>query len=221
MSSTTRLIEVSFPEAEFLAHLYGIAFDLETAASLCDKAVELGRPRPNDFPVIEGLVAAAVVRYGRCFASGVRRRLKREDLAKLDASDLAAHDYFKALRDKFVAHSVNPFEDTYVTAAATERDGIKLPITSVNAGQHRLALSPETAKALADLVAKVDLIVRGKVASEERRLLAVIQALPIETIHNGDLHTPHRFHAGDVHKPRKSSSPSNKRSSGATLGPKE
>ena len=202
MPGMHRAVEVKLPEAEVLADLYGIVFDLEVAAHLCDKAIELGRPRQLDYLVVEGLVAAAVVRYCRCFPSRGRLGLRREDITELGDDNLQTHDYFKDLRDKFVAHSVNPFEETYVTATASERDGVKYPIQSVGTGQHRLVLSPTTAEALADLISKVSKVVKKRVAAEEQRLIGVIQALPLDTVHSGDLHTPRRFKASDVSKTR-------------------
>lgn len=202
MPSNHRAVEVTLPEAEVLADLYGIVFDLEATTRLCAKAIELGQPIQHDYLIVEGLVAAAVVRYCRCFPSRARLGLRREDLAELDDEDLQTHNYFKNLRDKFVAHSVNPFEETYVTATASEQDGIKYPIQSVGPGQHRLVLSPTTAEALADLITKVNGIVRRRVSAEEQRLLGVIQALPLDTIHSGDLHTPRPLKASDVGKTR-------------------
>lgn len=144
----------------------------------------------EDYFVEEGLVTAAVVKYGRCFTKGVRLSLKLEELAELDSDNAAAHDYFMALRNKFIAHAVNAFEETYVTASAREKDGEQLPITSVHAGQHRMLLTAETAESLGRLVSNVKAIIKRRVALEERKLLTFIQSLPLETIHCGDLHTP-------------------------------
>jgi hypothetical protein len=148
-------------------------------------------------------VAAAVVRYIRCFGTGVRWGLRREDILELGERELSAHDYFKDLRDKFVVHSVNPFEDTFVTAVASEWDGVRHPITSLGWAQNRRALSPDIAFVLARLAAGVRAVIQQWVAVEERRLLAVIQALPLDTIHNGDLNSPRLIKDSDVSKSRK------------------
>jgi hypothetical protein len=206
MPRDSRVVEVKLPEAEVLADLYGIVFDLDAAAYLCDRAIELSQPRSRDSLVVEGLVAAAVIRYGRCFASGVRFGLTSTDLGDLGHGALESHGYFKDLRDKFVAHSVNPFEETFVTATATEQGGVKLPIRAIGPGQHRLVLSASTAEALGRLISDVNAVVGKRVAAEERRLLRVIQGLPLEAIHGGDLHTPRRLAASDVSKSRKVSS---------------
>jgi hypothetical protein len=92
-----RAVEVTLPEAELLADLYGVMFDLKAAAHLCSKAIELGGATQNDYLLVEGLVAAAVIRYCRCFPSRARLGLRRKDLAELDGKDLQTHDYFKNL----------------------------------------------------------------------------------------------------------------------------
>jgi hypothetical protein len=87
---------------------------------------------------------------------------------------------------------------------------VKFPITSVNAGQHRVVLSAEVAESLRHLVVTVRALVKQRVNAEEKRLLAIIQSLPIETIHSGDLHTPRIITATDVHKRRKRGARSNR-----------
>jgi hypothetical protein len=175
--SHSRAVEVKLPEAELLAELYSIVSDLEAAADYCTKAAALERSKPRDFVIEEALVWAAVIRYGRCFTSGIRLRLGREDLANLPSEDLVEHDHFYALRDRFVAHSICPFEETYVTASAHERDGVRLPITAVGPGHHRVLLEGSTARALGSLIVKVKDEIKRRVVEEEKILLTLIQGL--------------------------------------------
>jgi len=211
MPSVTRAVEINLPEAVLLADLYEIAFDLGAAERLCDKVIELGKQLSRDYFVEEGLVVAAVVKYGRCFTDGVRLSLKLDDLATLDADNAAAHDYFIALRHKFIAHAVNAFEETYVTASARTKDGEMFPITSVHPGQHRMLLTAETAHALVQLISGVTAIVKVRIVAEEQKLLAFIQSLPIETIHSGDLHKPRSMAPNQVHDSRSRGVHSNKK----------
>jgi len=203
MPSLSRVVEIKMSEAELLADLYGIIIDLDTAAQLCSKVIELSKTKTKDLIIEEGLVGAAVIRYGRCFTTGVRVRLGLEDLAELNAEELEAHNYFYALRNRFVAHSISPFEETYVTATAREQDGEKFPITSLNPGHHRIVLSAEIAESLTNLISSVKTLVKKKVTLEEQGLLDIIQGLPLETIHAGDLYTPRQIQASDVHMSRK------------------
>jgi hypothetical protein len=203
MPSETRLVEVKLPEAELLADLYGIAFDLGYVEELCSKAIEVAESIPRDWLVEEALVSAAVIKYGRCFTDGVRMRLGFEDLAVLHSDTIATHEYFIELRHKTVAHAVNAFEETYVNAAARVKDGEKFPITSLSPGQHRVILSSSMAQSLRDLSSTVKSFVKKRIESEEGVLLEFIQALPIDEIHSGDLHRP--IGNIDVRKPMKRS----------------
>lgn len=72
MPTKTRAVEVNLAEAEELADVYGVQFDLRNSAYLCEKAIELSQVERPDNLVIEGLVSAAVVRYCRCFPSRAR-----------------------------------------------------------------------------------------------------------------------------------------------------
>jgi len=203
MAGLHRAVEVKLPEAEILADLYSIQYDLEIATHLCKAASEMAAPRPHDSLAVEGLVTAAIVRYFRCFSSGARLGLRRSDIGDLDDQSLVDHDYFKALRDKFVAHSVNPFEENWVTATASERDGVRYPITSVGHGSHRMLLSTGEARTMGTLITKVRRILEPRIRDEEERLLAVIQKLPRDFLHNSDLRTPARFALSDVSRSRK------------------
>jgi hypothetical protein len=189
MPTHSRCVEVNLPETIRLADLYEIRLDLEAAERWCEQATRFGQTI-DGLNVAEGLTTAAVVKYARCFVSGVRLSLKHGDISCLDAASMASHEYFYELRNRFVAHAVNPFEETYVTTTASERDGVKQPVTSVNAGQLRLVLAAGTAARLHELIQKVNSIVAQLIATEERQVLAFLRSLPLETIHAFDLHPP-------------------------------
>jgi len=189
MPTHSKCVDLDLPETVRLADLYEIRFDLDAAEQWCEQAVRFAQTT-DGFYIAEGLVTASVVKYARCFVTGVRLSLKLDDLVSLDAESIAAHNYFFELRTRFVAHAVNPFEETYVTATAAVRDGVPQPVTRVAAGQHRLELSASTASALHALIQKVKTIVAELIATEERQVLAFVQSLPLEAVHAFDLHRP-------------------------------
>lgn len=212
MPGLHRAVEVKMAEAAVLADLYSVRYDLEIGTHLAKAAREVGSTRPHDSLIVEGLVTAALIRYYRCFSTNVRLGLRRADIEKLDPEILGQHDYFKNLRDKFVAHSANPFEENWVTATASERDGVRYPITSVGHGSHRMLLSAGEARALGALIKQVRYVVDEKIRVEEERLLAVIQQLPLEALHNSDLRTPARFKLADAGRSRTQTRPLRARS---------
>lgn len=202
MPTVTRAIEITLPEAVLLADLQEIRFDLDEVLVLCEKITELAAQPRRDYCIEEALVSAAIVRYGRCFTEGVRLSLKQDDLSELDELDAGAHNFFIALRHKFIAHAVNAFEETYVTASARERDGVLLPIESLGAGQHKILLNAGMIPALSRLATSVRNVIWSRIRAEEQILLPVIQALPLEVAHAGNLHTPKHFNPESVGKPR-------------------
>lgn len=203
MPSHHRAVQITLPGAETLADLFGIAYDLDESVQLCNKAVELSSETPTDYRLVEAVVTAALVRYFRCQSTGVRLGIQSSDLASLSEDDLRIHQYLKDLRDKYVAHSVNPFENSYVTATATEKDGELLPITSLNPGNHRVMLSAETARMILGVVRKVRDINDAKISEEKQRVLAIVQSRPLEEIHGGDLYQPQPIQASHVGRSRR------------------
>lgn len=201
MPTHSRAVEVKHKEAAVLADLYSINYDLGLATHLA-KAARKAAANGEDTIVVEGIITASLIRYFRCFATNVRLGLVRSDLAELNDKLLKQHDYFKHLRDKFVAHSVNPFEENWVTATASIRDDLPQPITSLAHGCHRLVLHASEARELCALIKQVRYIVEAKIKAEEQRLLSVIQALPLDVIHSSDLRSPARFSLNDVGRSR-------------------
>ena len=68
----------------------------------------------DDGLLANALQEAALIAYARCFGTGKRFGLTEENIAKGPPGALAYHRYLKDMRDKHIAHSVNPFEQTAV-----------------------------------------------------------------------------------------------------------
>lgn len=199
MPINAKAAKVPLPEADVLADIYGVGYDLDSAIELSLRAISLAKESPHDYYLIEAITTAAIVRYFRCLSTGQRLGLQAGDIAQLSQADQKTHNYFKNLRDKFVAHSVNPYELSYVTATVRTRDGIPEPVTSLQPGHHRVVLSQYTASELLDLLRKVRDINDAKATQEKGRLLARINELPLSEVHGWDLHQPtsmSRAHAG-------------------------
>lgn len=189
MPSNTKLAKVECPEAAYLADLYSVLDDLSISSFLCSHVLEAAKRGEHANPIIEAIASAAIVRYLRCFGGGVRLGLSQTHLNQLQPENLKNHLYLKDLRDKFIAHSVNPFEESYVNATIVVRDGIKQPVESISAGHHRVVPSASEAKKLFELLSEMQLIVRKIVVAEEEKLLAHIQSLPLDIVHKWDLHS--------------------------------
>lgn len=112
------------------------------------------------------LAVAAVVMYGRAFATGVRET--KPEIDDLPADMRTAHQHLIDLRNKHVSHSVNWHESVaivaYLTDNAFEHPGIK------RLGQIHMEYAPLTNHDAETLVSLCDLhLQRIKVRSERVR----------------------------------------------------
>ena len=100
--------KVNHKVAERWADLTGIANDIQQVLECCDLLVSVG----DDGPMKKALQDSALIRYRRCFASGVRERLDISELFD-NVGALTLHKDLIALADKHVAHSVNALDGNY------------------------------------------------------------------------------------------------------------
>lgn len=108
-----RHIHLEFPEAKRLADLSGMEWDLKACVSYCEALL---RGEGNDADLARELTKttslsiSAFISYGRCFKGGVRRETELQLGAGITDADRPSHEELIAIRDKFVAHSVNDLE---------------------------------------------------------------------------------------------------------------
>jgi hypothetical protein len=110
-------------EARRLADLASLADDLAFVVEACRRIQVLSQQDESDGLVVRALWNASLVAYARCWATGVRVGLPDGLLDQLPGDGRGFHDHLMTLRDKHIAHSVNPFEDVaigvFVAPAAT------------------------------------------------------------------------------------------------------
>jgi len=107
-------VPLDFPEAHRFADLNGIKQDLEWVIRVGPKYFEY--KKQLNFDLTESLFIALVVKYGRVHAIGERRRIPAQWIKCLPEEELEAHNYVINLRNKYVAHSVNNFEENIPVA---------------------------------------------------------------------------------------------------------
>jgi len=108
------IADVDFPEAKRLADVASIIRDLQATRETCTRVIGLLDSPQKDPILLEGLWSAALVRYIRCFAYGKRYGLTEDVFEGLQGDPIGTHRWYKNLRDKHVAHSVNPYEQVRV-----------------------------------------------------------------------------------------------------------
>lgn len=125
------IVEVDYPDAEYLAAYHSIFRDLMVADDAVNRLLSMDMNSEENRCLIESLYISALVSYIRGFTSGKRAtRLSSDIFSKLNGAK-EAHNYFKDVRDKHIAHSVNPFEQVKVGVRLTPKNSDKKEIISV------------------------------------------------------------------------------------------
>jgi hypothetical protein len=110
------LFSLRFKQAEALADATSVLLDLRLAATALDRLIKLLGEKSDDDLVKGSLWTTAVVSYSRCFIGGRRPPLGESVFEGFHESALGFHRHLITMRDKHVAHSVNPFEQVAVGA---------------------------------------------------------------------------------------------------------
>lgn len=180
-----RSVSFHIPEAQALADLTGVETDLLSAENICDRFIAESEKEPCDWHLQEIICAAAIVRYGRTFPSGVRSGVATELVSKLSAEDQESHRFFKDLRDKWIAHSVNSFEENEVSAWLMPPERGPLGVTGISVRQHRVtSLNVESMRALKALCIAVRTVVKKAIEAENQVVLSIAQGLPPERFYS-------------------------------------
>jgi hypothetical protein len=108
------IVRYKSKEAAAIAELFSIRQDLLLTEQICERLLSVLQAPSNDAVLVEALWSAALVRYARSFTTGKRQTLNPSLVAHLPGDPMSDHIYYKNQRDKFIAHSVNPFEQSVV-----------------------------------------------------------------------------------------------------------
>jgi hypothetical protein len=139
----------------------------------------------DDLLLAQSLFFSAVVTYGRTLGSGVRSGVTRDQIRQLSEPLQHRHHYFKDIRDKFVAHSVNAFEENSVKLYLTPEEHGERSVSSIGLGHSRIAaLSHMDIAGLQELAVAVLGIVKEEMDRERARLLDFARSLPVDNFYN-------------------------------------
>ena len=181
-----RYVHFEHQEAQRLADLNGVEYDLELVSSLGKQFLENDHfASSSNLLLAQAFFMSAVVTYGRTFGSSVRTGVTRAQIEELPENLQILHQYFKDVRDKFVAHSVNAFEENCVKLYLTPEERGGPGVASIGLGHARIAtLSHQDMAHLLELVTAVSDLVQKEMESEKTRLLEFSRTLPIEDVYN-------------------------------------
>jgi hypothetical protein len=182
MATNTFVDLPSMKEAKTLADLTSIEQDLRTAREFAELYLcEYGKPQyQHNMP--DALMVATLIRYERPFKGGIRTPLPRaEDL--LSKEQITKHQYFLAMRDKYIAHPVNDFEENQPIARywveRVDTEGITADtegITAIECMHGRIVgLSGEDVRGIIELANAWLEYVQQKLQEEKAKLLEIVR----------------------------------------------
>ncbi|MDI6778454.1 MAG: hypothetical protein QMD77_04685 [Patescibacteria group bacterium] len=125
------IAKIEFEEAKILADLSAIVQDLGSIMKICLRLEEMLKNKSKDSLLIESFWTTALIKYARCFKSGKRFGLDESILDGLKGEPHKAHKFYLDMRDKHVAHSVNPFEQMQVGLMLSPENDNKKNIVGV------------------------------------------------------------------------------------------
>jgi len=198
--------KVDCKEAKILADLTLIFQDLTFVVNVLKCLKQLLRENSKDRILVESFWTAALISYIRCFSTGKRFGLSENIFKnkKLKGDPVGCHRYYKNLRDKHIAHSVNPFEQVAVDIELSSPNNPKKEVLGVAVLSQTLICSDingvETLLRLA-LIVKEEIRKRAK--EYETKVLKIAKDTPIDSLYSkarSRIVTPGPEIAGKVRK---------------------
>lgn len=172
--STYRRVPYKHPVSQRFADLWESDNDLYAVIRYCDLwLAEQGKERP-DRELVSALCTAALIWYCRCFGSHVREGIPRSMVDALPKELVDAHNFFKAARDKWIAHSINVFDHTMAQLVLRdESEGRGIVEVSI-AGTRTDALNEEAARTLKEIASRLQKAIRAEQDIEKVRILQYV-----------------------------------------------
>ena len=178
------IAEVNFDEAKVLADLGAIVQDLGSIMKMCSRLKQILKEESKDSLLIESLWTTALIKYARCFKSGKRFGLDESILNGLKGEPHKAHKFYLDMRDKHIAHSVNPFEQMQVGLVLSPKDSHEKKVVGVAILSIRHMVSDVKGVHQLGLLSKVLLEKVCKIAKQyEKKTLEKGKIMPIDDLY--------------------------------------
>ncbi len=195
-------VTLEINEARYLADLIGVEYDLNTTIEWCDQFYHITSDR-HMFWLVEPLTTAILIRFIRAFGGGVRHKSTNFLLSTLSRDEKEQYDYFKNIRDKHAAHSVNEFEDNEVKAYYIQ-ESIEKGVNSIGEGCNRvIGLSGADIESIRNICASLVEKIKLEKAAEKEKLLRITSKYTAEDIRKFKAKAPKRTENIDVSKSRR------------------
>jgi len=178
------IVEINFDEAKILADLGAIVQDLGSTIKICSRLKKMLKEGSKDSLLIESLWTTALIKYSRCFKSGKRFGLDESILDGLKGEPHKVHKLYLNMRDKHIAHSVNPFEQMQVGLILSPKDSHEKKVVGVATLSMRHIVSDVEGVHQLGLLSKVILKKVCDIAKQyEEKTLEKGERIPIDDLY--------------------------------------
>lgn len=189
-----------------IADMDGVMRDLDFVAKACNLLLQLLQANSTDIITLEALQSAAMVRYGRCFNSGIRHafRVPEDWINRLPDELKQAHSETLSLRNKHLAHAVNDW-DNHIPLLWAVRPAPQEPPQLINVFvgySGTIGLDPLWIQRLRDVALTVRANVESEMEAEKRRVIQRASELPLQ-----ELERRFREDRGDIPEARRLDQP--------------
>lgn len=176
---------VDFEQAKTLADLAALTQDLGAVMLTCTRLMSLIDEQSKDHILVEAMWTSALVRYARCFANGKRFGLEESAFSGLKGDPIATHRYFMGMRNRHIAHSVNPFEQMQVGLVLAPEDEAERKVVGVSTLAMRHITSDREGVRQLGMLAKVLLTKVTEQAKQlEHEVLTIGRVLPLDDLYS-------------------------------------
>jgi hypothetical protein len=197
--NTSRITDFSVQESQLLADLAGVCSDLEASREYCLRLLaelqKLQIPAARislheNLPIIEALCSAAIIRYARPSVTGVRWRIPEEIIKSLPQEQQVHHTFFMDLRNKWIGHPANAFEEHHVQLRLRPQsrgrcvDSVEEPRRSTS------SLGSTQIEQLLELIRVLLLKIEPLRQSERAKVLELARSLPVDDLYDNIRQAP-------------------------------
>ena len=177
---THTFVNIDLIEAEYLADLDGIEYDLTSTISLCEELKKVIENEDYASTMIDTLSTTISVRYSRPFASGVRKKIDIKNIATIPEELIQEHERILAIRNKYVAHSVNAFEESQVVGYYIKECPKEKGITSVSVQHGRvMGFTYRDAESIIKIATLVLRYVNDEITKERAKILRLVREIDV------------------------------------------
>lgn len=170
--SKTRMVAVETMSSAELRELASFHADFKMARAFLQQYLRVPDEEKDSSPEQEALWYAAITLYGRAFGNGVRHSAK-PSMEAFDDVQKSAHEFVLHIRNKYIAHSVNGFEQSRTWAILDYR-GEGKP-TVADAGVHHVSLNQLTNEKARLIIGLCDAQIADYLVRIERLTRAVLE----------------------------------------------